>query len=517
MTTSGTFYSAAQTDAQLAAQAASVAATYSHKGATLDIRDYGTVDMTGATDCSPAFLAALAATQAAGATLVIPPGTLRVDSQIALTNNGGAGIPLQNSIRITGAGQSRNMNSGPAGGTILDLRYAGATGKIISYGAGVLELDHLTLTDYGTSSTPFVYITCTILKAHHLTIVGNPTKGHATADQDVFVLGGGGTGYDGTVNSPFGGYGTVIENCAFDRIRRALWARTWSAVNFINNEINLHCGAVDGSAAAIDIDQATFGVGWVTDNLISGNYVELQGYVYGIAIRGGQRNMVTHNGFWDPTNGTTVASVYCTATASGNLIVSMGEGGTDFLEDTAGSNSYIGRDPTGGGIRTRGGWNFASTTKPMYVQSGIVVQGDGVSNWAPLHVQPAQSDIPTDTTSLLKVVRHASAATSPGGTAFAVSHGGTITAAQSGAMLSMLNGFVKNGDTLQRWTAGTLTLNPLTGGNVAISGTALFYSGKGATASRPTAFQGAQWFDTTLNKPIWYDGAKWVDAMGNAV
>jgi hypothetical protein len=492
-------------------------------GPDFDIRQYGTVDMTGATDCSTAFLAALTAAQAAGGTLVLPPGTLRINSQITLAHendtNVTTGIQNQKSVRITGAGQSKDMNGSPDSGTILDLRYSGSGAKIQSFGTGIFEMDHMTLTDFGTSSTPFVLVTITIPKFHNLTVVGNPSKTHAQCDQDAFVFGGNTNIYTTTATGPFGGYGGSVTSCSFDRIRRAVWCRVYCTINIFDNHINQAAGAADGTAAAIDIDVDTAGVGFCNDNRVFNNYIETQGYVYGIAIRGGRNNTVVNNGFWDPTPGHTLASVYCSETALNNLVVNLSEGETtiDFIDAHPGNNMFVGRDNTHGGMKILGGVNFADTGKATLYEGALVVEGNGVDANAPLQVKPNQTTIPGDGAELIRVARHIGAGWHPGETAFSVRHDGTAVIPLPGTGVNMQDGYIHDGKLWKRWSAGNIDLDPSGGAVVCVNQTP-FYAGTGTTAQRPTGvFDGAQYNDTTIGKPIWRFGGAWKDAAGNVV
>ena len=81
------------------------------------------------------------------------------------------------------------------------------------------------------------------------------------------------------------------------------------------------------------------------------------------------------------------------------------------------------------------------------------------------------------------------------------------------------------GDGSLNWFPGTgytsdTTLSRTAPGVLAIGATNVFKTGRGATASRPSASAvgaGANFFDTTLNRPIWSNGSSWVDASGAAV
>jgi hypothetical protein len=258
-------------------------------GGTIRPENYGTVDTTGAVDSSTAVLAAIAAWQSTGGELEWPVGTIRVDSQIVLSNDGSA-QPKQRSGKWTGRGATFNGSSTaitPAyGGTILDLRYSGGgsnLAKIDTRGLGALEITGITFTDNGVSSNPFIHTTNTTLLVHHCAFIGNPTKATTTCDQDAFILGGtnGGPTVDGAYQSPFQGYGTVIQDNYFARIQRGVLLQTYAnSVVIQNNTFWANCGSNLAGGAAIEF--APTNAQYCVGNTVWGNLIECTGYVYAI-------------------------------------------------------------------------------------------------------------------------------------------------------------------------------------------------------------------------------------------
>lgn len=97
------------------------------------------------------------------------------DRAIVLWVNPGVGYTLSHAAHTTAAAQSFTV----------------ALPKLLSLGMGTLELDHLFLTDGGTSSTSFGRSTNTTVKMRECRVVGNAAKSGASCDQDIWEFGGG--------------------------------------------------------------------------------------------------------------------------------------------------------------------------------------------------------------------------------------------------------------------------------------------------------------------------------------
>jgi hypothetical protein len=281
----------------------------------------------GTTDNTAAVLAALATiSTAGGGTLRLPPtpGTnkIRCDGQIAIPNDG-ASPPRQVSVVIAGAGADHSGQAGgqPSGGTVLDLRYDGGVGKIDTRGLGVLTMRDLSLYDgSAATTTPFIQTTNTTLRLTGVAFWGNPGKSATACDQDAIVLGGTNTGTsDGTANSPFQGYDTVIERCSFDRIRRGVYLRTYAnGVVIANNIWGHNCGSNLAGGAAIeslgDVTNADSGLD------ITGNVVEMGGYPYAIKCQYTLNAYIAGNNYYDQS-ATTLAYIRLESNAIYNTII----------------------------------------------------------------------------------------------------------------------------------------------------------------------------------------------------
>ena len=196
----------------------------------------------GSTDDTAAFNALLATVYAAGGGTIFIPSTARINGQVLMPNDG-AVPPTQPFIRITGIGSSANGRWGtlPAPPSSLDLRYA-AGPKLDTRGSGLLEIDHIALVDGGADSQPFVFTTNTTLHVHDCVFSGTATGINAV--NDAIVCGGDTTTINGSATSPFQGYGTIIRNNFFDKIRRGVWCRVYcNGISIRENTWSTSCGS----------------------------------------------------------------------------------------------------------------------------------------------------------------------------------------------------------------------------------------------------------------------------------
>ena len=320
---------------------------------TFDVRQYGAVG-DGTTDNTAAVQAAInAAIAAGGGCVFVPTGVFRCDSQLSIpTVAGGYWGSKSAPVRITGAVGANNNNESPSDtnlvssqGSTLDLRYSGSGAKLVALGTGVLQLDHLTLTDLGTSSTPFVLCTLAQPRFRDVVFAGNPSKSGTSCDQDAILLGGtGDTRLPDDITSGFSGYGGYVDNCAFVRIRRAVYFRAHcNGVMVTRNWVDTTCGSNDTYGAPFEIDPGSGGARIAWSNIIRDNTIELYGYKYGVLMANSSRNnVIAGNGFWDPGAATLGAVKLDPDTCRDNRIILDGYVHSSYRIVTGAGGSYGG-------------------------------------------------------------------------------------------------------------------------------------------------------------------------------
>jgi len=268
------------------------------------------------TDQSANMTALLASLQTLGqgATLLFGPGTYRFNSPIVFPNDG-VGIPHQVAIVLQGAGSQWSGETGayPGQATMLDIRTSDALGHIQTYGIGSLTIRDMTITDGGSSGgNPFLFTTNTTLHVTHCTFLGQTGFNGTTNNQDAIVLGGTNPVNDGSTNAAFQGYGTVISENQFDRIRRLAYVRVYAnGVVIEKNWVERNSGNPLANGSVIEIDGT--GAGGAPGNFAVGtcvrdNVIEISNYPYFVNNLWGANTNITGNSLFDPT-ATTVAGV----------------------------------------------------------------------------------------------------------------------------------------------------------------------------------------------------------------
>jgi hypothetical protein len=392
---------------------------------TLDVASLG-ADTTGATDCASIINSALASLYAAGGgTLYFPIGVYRVDS--AITIPGDSATP-QKSVPISFVGEGARWvgrNVSPTGGSVLDLRATDTYGKIKSNSLHLLSFSGLTFTDGAGTSTPFIYTTNATLNIDACAFWGSKSSAW---DQDAIILGGanqveGGQGWD----DGFQGYGTVIKDSYFAKLRRAIYGRAFcNAVNIINNTVWSSCG--DNAGAAIEINgRPTTGSGVAAGNYIAGNLIELVGYKYGIMLNYASENVLIGNGFYDAT-GVTTASVRFEANANSNFVISAYDASS--ISDINGSDSSLPNrvlTQKQASIGKLGPVSFPDSNYPTTIRKPVMSGWDATA----FTVQPGSSI--ADGSTLIKVLRSAAESTNPAAVIMSLVQSGTLTLRGSSA------------------------------------------------------------------------------------
>ena len=302
-----------------------------------NITAYGAVG-DGTTDNTTAINNCLAAIfSAGGGTMYVPVGVFRVNSQIVIPNDGVTLNPKNKSIKILGAGRywsNQTFNLTAQGGSILDLRYTGAGAKLLTLGFGALEITNIAITTLANDfSTPFVMTTNTRLYIHDASFFGNNSATGTSVTQDCIVLGGTGTITNNTIAAPFQGYGTVIENCNFDFIRRAVWGQNYcNGITVRSNWVMYNCGGSEAFRFIGDVTNSSAG------NVFQNNVLEVTNYTQMWYLDRCVNFSFTDNSSYDNINGTCAFMVFNTALSQNHF---WRDGGFQAAPIFGGSNPEL--------------------------------------------------------------------------------------------------------------------------------------------------------------------------------
>jgi hypothetical protein len=294
-------------------------------------------------------------------TATVTSGSATVtDASITAADTGlpvyGTGIPAGTFICTVTPGVSFKLSSNPITQTDVLATTNGTSirvglPKIDTRGKGTFEITGLTITDQGTSSNPFLRTTNSKLHLHDMAFSGNPSKSGTTCDQDAIVLGGvlraAGGDSDGTVNGPFQGYGTQIVNVHFDRIRRAALFQLYAnAIVMRDCNIWITCGSNLAGGSAIELASAWGGtVDYISGNVIAGNLIEVNSYVYPIKVDWAFGCSFLANNFYDGSAAFTLAQHRFASNKAKDNIVISGYAQQDIplvSEQSTGLNSWMG-------------------------------------------------------------------------------------------------------------------------------------------------------------------------------
>lgn len=276
------------------------------------------------TDQSANLATLLAAVYAAGGGKIqFGPGTYRFDSAISIPYTApspSTAVPPGKALKIVGVGCYVSGRTGSwvvQGGTIFDMRSSASTGKIDCRGAASLELTGITFSSANASASgPFIFTTNTTLYVHHCSFYGRTTSTFTGCDEDAIVLGGteDPNPYNDRSDAPFQGYGTVIESCGFNRIRRGIYGRAFCNALIADNNWWAHeCGG----GAAIELDGSG---GHAAGNTFVGNKIEMIGYTYGIKLIDAPSNYFFGNCFFDESAPNT-SHYYVDSASTANMII----------------------------------------------------------------------------------------------------------------------------------------------------------------------------------------------------
>lgn len=243
-----------------------------------------------------------------GGTLEIPEGDYIINGLITIPNDGvvTSNHYTMNSIVIKGAGAwmhgSASVTAYPHGGTNLILNYNGDY-QILSVGKGYLEISDISFIT-GSDSGEVIRSIATTLNLHDLAFYGLGKSG-TSCTNDAIRLGGYGTTqpqiYD---TSAFVGYGTVINNIFFDRIRSGLIFGTYANGVLVNNLTFWNqCGSNRGDMGAITLGDANVD-GSNSGNFFSGALIEVANYPHSVVLEKAVGNIFIGYNFFDATSTT---------------------------------------------------------------------------------------------------------------------------------------------------------------------------------------------------------------------
>lgn len=273
------------------------------------------------TDDTSAFNALLGTVYTAGGGTISVNGTCLISGQITIPNNAGGPPPNHPPIRITGnlgstqfAASAGGYTAAASSPSVLDMRYNATSGKIVDFGLGLLEIDHIALKDGGTDCATFVYTTNPVVHFHDNLVSG--THSTTSACNVALSMGGTGASVTGDATGTFYGYGSFIQKNEFDKIRTVLLGRSnFNAVVFRDNTIDVSCGS-DNTHGAVYLDGS---IGSASANIFSGNLWEVQNYPYTIWLNGTNaiNNQWFGDTFWD-ASATTLKVFHATSGAAWN-------------------------------------------------------------------------------------------------------------------------------------------------------------------------------------------------------
>lgn len=355
---------------------------------TANVRHFGARG-DGVTDDTTAIRSALDSLSDSGGVVLFPAGRYLIGGQLVIPNDGASSDTRQPPYAFEGVGALFDGRAGePFGGTVLDLRYSQGP-KIVSYGLGLLEIDGMTLADFGDDDQPFIYVTNTTLHVHDCGFYG--TRSGLSAQNDAIILGGtNATGVGGDdPNAPFQGYGTVIRDNYFGRIRRMVYGRTFAnGVVVHGNTVwgNSGSNLPDGAAIELhgDPDDVTpqVNAGWY----VAGNLIEMVHYPYGIKTRDSQRHAFIANSFYDPTD-TTLAYHRFEETGRLNYVVA------GFHDD---SKPFVDDQATGNWRSTVVNFHQNEESRysqPIRILNTLYIEPGGLTPFGPKVVSPSGTEL----------------------------------------------------------------------------------------------------------------------------
>lgn len=261
------------------------------------VHDLG-ADPTGKTSCSTALSKGLDQLKEAGGTIYFPPGVFKLSEQITLPT-------LDDHLKIApiqfqGSGRQDASTAGVdywrQGGTILACEHNGQAQFVLRGRSRVVFRD---LTFENTSDpkikAPFLNFIESSFSVENCSFKGHDDLEFTKCIQDAIILGNPGDG-----DAIFAGYGSSIQNCNFDRIRRAItFLGGANGVMVQNIVITQQCGTGEDRGAALVFDA---GDDNACANLVVNVVAECHAYPYLIKMQHNSvRNTFLNIQCWDYT------------------------------------------------------------------------------------------------------------------------------------------------------------------------------------------------------------------------
>ena len=290
----------AKTDAETARTGAEAAQTAVNTARNAEPRvylaaDFG-ADPTGVTPADSAWSAAMAALAAkGGGTLILDGEAFRFNQRLdypttAVDAVGNAGYP----IRVRGRGARTASTNGldryQKGGTRLLLNF-NSWAMITMTGFGRQSLEDVTLVQVfsATSTEPFIFVRHASAEIKNVEIVGHSSRSGTACTQVGIRL--------GDTTQPFGGYGTLVQNVTFNRVKQCIiFGQACNSTRVENVVVSELCGADDDSPAFLFDGQS----GECRGNTIDGAVVESYNYAYLCKFQNNAtHNVITSFGAWD--------------------------------------------------------------------------------------------------------------------------------------------------------------------------------------------------------------------------
>lgn len=263
--------------------------------AFIDVREYNIYP--DGTDQTAKFNNMLTALNTAGraSKIILPAGTYRFNGLIRFPTVGspiGSSIPFV--IEGAGAYKRGSASYAPISGTIFDLRHSSTSDSariIMNAATSVTWRDIMFLSTNSTADIPSLMTTHSVLTVDNCSFEGNG------ADDKAIKLGAFTSSFSpsGTETSSFQGYGSVIQNCWFNKLGRGVELGTFANdVDIVNNVWWNQCSG----DCAIYVNDISTGQNDVGAN-ISGNLFEMGAYQYAMIFESASQCNIAYNSYYD--------------------------------------------------------------------------------------------------------------------------------------------------------------------------------------------------------------------------